>query len=495
MRDKKIFKKINGVISADITTIFLLIILFSTIYSFIGIQKHNHFQTFAWDTSFFVQALYFINKLEAPYNSLNKMNIWGDHFNIFPVVLTAIFYKLWSNPNILFITQAVVGSFSAFPLYLLTKQLLKKTKISPFGVIVFSLVVCFVYLFSVSFQAMMADEFHNEPIAALPLIFLIYFIYSRKSLGYWVSLALLMFSKEIFSLLAVPIGIYIFLVSKETKKAIITATIGAVFFYLLIARIMPALAGTRDYLHFAYGNQPDYIITKFINNPTLLFSEFFDHPKKIETIQSSLFSFGFLPLLSPQSMVLPISSLAIRFYDDSTPRLYEFNNHYAVPFIPFMAVGASFGLYRLITLLIVNKRYNPEKIWPLLAVLLLSFSLFQDFYYHGAINSLFKRSFYQTLPWEQDAHDLITRVPPNVTIASQNSLLPHLSQRDNFYLLPEVGDAEFIAVDLTEGPNKFSPLVSSKEMKVMINNLIREKKYNIIWQKGKSILLQQQPGY
>lgn len=471
-------------IPGDIVTLSWLILLFFLLYSFISLQKHHHFQTFAWDTSVFIQELHYLANFKEPYSSLVKMNGLGDHFQVFFLTIGIIFYKFFSRGEVIFVLQSFIATISAVPLYFLTKHNLSQTHIAEIGKRILSLTLCFIYLFSVSFQAMMADEFHNEPLVALPLLSMLYFLTRKNFLGFWISFIFVMLTKEIFSLLAIPLSVYIFFAQRKFTNALLVLLIGAAYFYMIVFQVMPKIAGTDEYLHFAEGNRPSDIFSKFRGQPEFLVTEFFNHPKKVETIISGMFSFGFLPLLSPVNLIMPTAALAIRFYDDTTPRLYEFNNHYASPFIPLMAVAASFGVVRLLSVQSIKKN------WGIVFLFLISCSLFQDFYFHGPLNSIFKKSFYEVYIWEKDTNELIQKVPEDAIIASQNSLLPHLSQRDNFYLLPEVGDAEYIPVDLEEGPNKFAPLNSALELKKIIDGLILAGRYQIIWQQNKAILLE-----
>ena len=481
----------------EITGLFLLVFLSSFIYSFINWQKHIHFQTFGWDTSVFDQQVYLASILKIPHSSLHTsfynlpvgMNALGDHFHPLVLIIGGFLYRIWADPRMLFILQSVVVSLSAIPFYLLSKHVIQRTKIPAIGTISIGFALSSMYLFSVAFQAMVLDEFHDDVLVTLPLLYMLYFLVRKKYNLYWIAYIFVLLTKEEYGLLGIPIGLYIVITQKNVKHAILTAFIGITTFYLLLFHIMPSLAGNIEYPHFLSENKPSVVIQKMMQNPALFITKFFDHPAKIKTLKTSLFSYGALPLFSPTNLLLPASSLAIRFYDDTTPRRYEFNNHYASPFIPFFAVGSIFGLYNLMHVLIRKKWINLKTIWIPITAFLFCITAMQNLQLHGPINSLFKKSFYQTNNWEYDTYELIKRVPPNVTIASNNSLLAHLSQRESFYLLPEIGNAPYIAVDLHTGPNKHAPL-SSDATRTLINALVEENSYQIVWQKNDALLLE-----
>ena len=121
---------------------------------------------------------------------------------------------------------------------------------------------------------------------------------------------------------------------------------------------------------------------------------------------------------------------------------------------------------------------------------ILTVSVTQNLIFHGPINSLFKKQFYENYDWEEDVNNLIQITPKKGVISANNSLLPHLSQRENFMLFPKIKDAQYIAIDLSEGPNKFAP-ISYEESKLLIDNLIIRQEYKVIWRKNQAILLEQ----
>jgi len=464
----------------------ILILGMTVLYAFISIQKHYHFQTFGWDTAVFDQQIYFLSHFRAPYSSLMRMNDLGDHFQLITIGLGAISYWIWQNANTLFIIQALAGCFSAYPLYLISQYLLGKTKLGEQKIGILSLIISFSYLLAVPFQSMLVDEFHNEPIILAPLIFVIYFALKKDWLGYWISFLITILNKEMIGFIGLPLAIITYLKTRNIRHSLATLIVGVGTSLLLLFYIMPKISGTSRYVHFGEGNNPSHLTSKFFGQPYSFITEMVNTPVKRHTIYASLFSFGFIPLLAPTELILPVFSLAIRFYDDSSIRLHAFNNHYAAPFFPLLAVCFVFGIYKLAKWLENNG--HLEKYWWTIGLYMLIFTTGQNYVFHGPINSLFKPSFYAVQQWEKDAHALIAQVPKTGVIASQNSLLPHLSQRDDFYLLPEIGAAEYIVVDLADGPNKFSPLTQAETV-VMIKDLLEQKKFEIIWQANQSMLL------
>jgi len=286
--------------------------------------------------------------------------------------------------------------------------------------------------------------------------------------------------KEEFGLLAVAIGLVIILRKISLKHGLATILIGAATFYLLLEVVMPWYSRTPRYAHYSDTNSLSIMTNQIIRQPWLPFTTVVDHPQKLHTLYTSAVSFGFLILAAPPVFFLPIlESLVIRFIDPTVTLRFSFNNHYNGPLIPLLAIAAIYALKRLST--------RVPAIY--LAIWVVGFTLLQNVIFHGPINSVLKPQFWQIQSWQQHAHELIRQVPKYASLATQNSLLPHLDQRPEFYLLPEIGSADYIAVDLYPGPNKIYNQTSA-ELEAQLDELIATNQYRVIWQRHQALLLQ-----
>src|SRR3989344_6701137 len=107
--------------------IFSLILIFWLIYSFISIIKHNHYQTFTWDTGFFDQLLWKLSEFKEPVSSFSNLHVFGDHFQ-FILLLFVPLYWLPQSLNLLFIVHAFIAVISSLPVYLISLKV-NKSKI------------------------------------------------------------------------------------------------------------------------------------------------------------------------------------------------------------------------------------------------------------------------------------------------------------------------------------------------------------------------------
>lgn len=84
----------------------------------------------------------------------------------------------------------------------------------------------------------------------------------------------------------------------------------------------------------------------------------------------------------------------------------------------------------------VLTRLRSRKI-PVERVVLLVFisAALQQYIFHFPLNKLVKREFWQTEQWMIDNREMIQTIPESYSLATQQSLAPHLTHRNELYLM------------------------------------------------------------
>ncbi len=470
-------------LSIDKKILFLFLIFCSIIYSFIAVTSHNHFQTFGWDLGFFDQLIWKASQGIFPLSTLNNVNILANHFS--PILFFYVpFYWLWSDPRALLISQAFLVVFAAWPLYLLAYY---KTKN-----IFFSFAIIFSYVFFIGTQWSILNEFHETTIVPLFLSLIFLGLEKKKLLMFWIAMIGLFLVKEEFMLLISSLGLTIFWYFKRRKMGIFLTVFPLIFFFFLTGFFMPVISEKGVYQHehlSSIAKSPQDFIFKIVTDPIFAGKSLVTPPEKIKTLILSLLSFAILPIFAPLGILLPlIEQFLVRFLYTGPQYTYWQNvNHHAAPVAILLPIASIYGALFLERKL----KFSKKKFFAFLALILLVATISQDIILKAPIHSIFKKSFYETLPWMRDNNQILLeakRIPSDIPIATQNSMFPHLSQREKIYLLPEVKDAEFLVVDFHNGPNKYAPL-SQVEMVNFINRLINSGQFEVIKQIGEAILL------
>lgn len=255
---------------------------------------------------------------------------------------------------------------------------------------------------------------------------------------------------------------------------------------------MPHLSAQGTYSHFdfgAAGYTPMDVVKKSITEPLFAVNSMIYPNVKIQTVFSSFFAFGFVPFLSPLFLIPIFGNFASRFIYAGPQFTKWLNvNHHAAPLGILLSVATIYAAMTIASVIQKKSKINVQTSLNIIAVYLLVISLLQDFILHGPINSILKSQLYQKAPWMDNNYEILSRVPNDIPIAAQNSMVPHLSERQKIYLLPEIKDAEYIVLDLHDGPNKFSPLSLSQTINLK-DQLISNKQFSIIYQRGEALVL------
>ncbi len=477
----EIIKKVKSIKYFDLYLLILLLILAVSIYSFMAITLHNHFLTFGLDLGNFDEILWKISKGKFAYSGVGCNWLIEDHFQ--PILfLVAPLFWIWDNVRVILIYQSFAMILAGLPLYLLAKKITKQ--------VVFSFAVVFAYLFFIGTQFAILNEFHQITIAPL-FIAWAYYALEKKNIRYFIYAMIgLLITKEDLSLLVASIGVGLIFTKSYKKLGIATALFGIFCFFFLIYIFMPAISIKGVYDHFDFGSvgfTPVDVLKKSLTDPVFILRSMLTPAVKIKTLFQSFSSFAFLPFFSPLVYLIPlVQDFFVRFiYSGPQYTKWGLVNHHAATGAILLSIATIYAASRVHSHLMTTPKY---RFYLILSILLFISTIGNDILFHGPVNSLGKRSFYQEEKWVKDNREVITHVPPSSSLAGQNNLLPHLTHRDNIYRIPFGLNSEYMIFDLHDGPNKYSPL-NFQETKKFVNDLLNSGRYSLIYQRGDALLL------
>lgn len=458
-----------------------MIFLMGIIYSFMSVRKHYQFQTYGWDTAVFDQGIWQWSNFQFPYSSFHDLPWLGDHFHL---ILLAVVPFYWLKPGVetLVTIQAFATVLGAVPLYLLSKHLTKHY--------LFSLAIVASYLLFYSLQWHTFSGFHE--LAFLPLTFggMAYFWAIKRKKMYWFSLILTLLVKEEMGFLVAAFGLWSFINDKKRRKvAILTIICGILYSVIMIAVVMPFLAGGM-YRHTGYGMMGNTIGEVFVNilkNPLLLLRSMVDSPVKINTMFTTFWPFGFLPIFAPSTLIVALQQFLLRFMDYGKQIRWTPYFAYSLPMASIMAWGSIYGFSNIVNKVKSKKRYLAG---TFISFILLTLVIVEDLFLHAPINSIFKKQFYQNESWMDNNRKIIECVPNNVSVSAQNNLAPWLARREEIKVFPEGIGYDFIVLDMHQGldENAFH-FLGSNNTKIVAEDLIDKGYYEVFCQKGDALAL------
>jgi uncharacterized membrane protein len=256
-------------------------------------------------------------------------------------------------------------------------------------------------------------DVHSSSFAAAFLMWFIYFLDQKKSRAAILFFLLAVTSKENIALYTLTISL-LYLIRRRTKL-VLFFTISSILYLLFIYLVyFPHIVN----VNYLYANREGLLSNL---NPIYLFNT----KEKLITIFYSFLSFGFLPILNPLTLPLIFAHFTTFFVIASDlPGAQGLFGHYRVTLDPLFTWAT---VITISTFKFFNKRY--------VAVYLIFCALFVQYTLHLPLSYLSKGWFWFENPAVLSINKLITYLPANASVASQNNITPHISHRDKIYTL------------------------------------------------------------
>ncbi|MBI3984388.1 MAG: DUF2079 domain-containing protein [Candidatus Levybacteria bacterium] len=463
----KLLKKLFSSEAFIFKLLLIWVFLLSVLYSLLSVLRHIHFQSGAFDLGIYDQAIFQYANFLFPYNTIKERFILGDHLSLTLPLLSPL-YWIVKDVAILLIFQAVFITVSTIAIY----KLALIRKLSPFV----SLCISFIYSLFWGIQFAVYFDFHPIVIGVGLLSFLLYFLESKKWKLFWITLTLILLTQENMGLALASLG-FIYLFKKDYRKTALFFIFGGILVGLLSVKIVGIMSSV------GYQYWPTFDL-----NPINLLFKFFDNNDKILVWFYSFSWFSFLPLLSPPTILAVAFDLSQYFLPQK-----QFG-HMVTPFLHERAILAPIITLGLLdTLQFLNKR----KINITIVVILLVLSVvLQQFIFHFPLNKLSKSDYWISQPWMSDNKRLFSEIPQNASIATSQNLVPHLSQRNQIYLLyPRLkdlkdckscwwlefaGKPDYMVLDLRPNQWPTQLLESNENLQSAVKNMEKANKINKI---------------
>ena len=416
----------------------------SILYAVLSIQRHQLYHSFTMDLGGYDQAVYILSRFKNPASTIyNIKSLLGDHFEPILAVLSPL-YWIWSDARMILAAQAIIVALGTFPLYALAKKHLK----SDFA----GLAVAVAYLLFIGIQDAMEFDFH--PLALIPplLAYMFWFFDEKKYGRYFISVFIALLMKEVVAIYVTFFGLYA-LARKRWKVAIATIAIGVIWYILAVKLMIPWLSG-KPYGHIgAYhdlGAGPVQIIETLIIRPFYALKIMFEPGVKTVNTLALVGSFAFLPLFAPVELILILPMLGEKFLTTDRSANWIMWWHYSATIAAPLAIGAILGIKNLAA----RFKKSAAILVPGLALsvmlcsIAVSFVFYKDPPYTVPLAKVFTQKFYQKDQHLKDLDKVLAQIPRSASVATQDSILPHVSTREKIYRIhPEVFPADYVILD------------------------------------------------
>ena len=440
--------------------VYLLIVVYTTVFSYFTILKHNAFRSYAWDFGNYHQALwttlnegklfYFTPELYV----IPSGSFFGLHFS--PILFLVLpVYAIHQTPETLFVFQSFIIALGALPLYWFARDSLN-SKLVAVG---FSITY---FLYPLLHGANWFD-FHVQCFLPLFLFLAMYYLKNEKWTKYFTFIILALAIAESVPLVVLFIGFYSLWVYRKIlfttlkQKALtdrrilipfITITL-AISWFLIANWIQTTFFPINPKFSKFYravdywsvlGIQDDPIMMPFhiVLNPLKVFEALaFDAHLKLLFVALIFGSLLFLPFRS-SILLITLAWLGPALLSNRQD-YYVLGIHYPLYFIPFVFLAAVEGTKKHIptlnvarfgtlvrNLLVLGVLFSlfTSPLSPLLATMNVPVPHFSEY----RLPAITEHSL--TL------QTIVKLVPSNASVLTQNNIFPHFSDRLNAYVCP-----------------------------------------------------------
>ena len=430
--------------------VILSILLYTIIFSYFTIYKHSSFETYAWDLGIFDQSLWTtINEGKLLYHSLDLyLNPSGSFFGVhFSPILFLILpvYALWQHPETLLILQSLILSSAAFPLYLIVKRKFQNRTIG--------FVFVLTYLSYPALHGINWFDFHIQSFFPLLLFSAFHFFDKKNWKGYFLFVILALMVEEQVAIVLVFYGMYLFWTFKEevyhsiknkvfnTYELLVPLlTIVLSGSYLFIIRFIKSIFFPINSIFLIeYQALFNWSVLGIQSDPTQMPIYVLLNPEAAITALSYDFSIKFLFFLflfAPLAFLSFKSSFVLITLAwlgpallSNNPAYYTLGSQYPAYIIPFIFMSAILSLKHLSKKNLKVAIDFSKILLILIPIFVLGLSPISP--YPKFFNAEYVPS--QITEHDQILQNVLTYVPSNASVLTQNNIFPHLSHRSNVY--------------------------------------------------------------
>jgi uncharacterized membrane protein len=379
------------------------------------------------------------------------------------LILFVPFYMLFPSADTLAVLQTFAISAGAFAVYLLAREKIE----NPFAWVVFPLV----YLVYPTIQFVNMSPFQPRAFALAFLLFAFYCLEKKRFWPFLVLCLLAMGTRTDVSLLVAMFGLYALLTRKPWRFSAVPLVIGGVYFLVALFYIVPsftsaaALAATGNgqwsgetgnsllAYYGQFGHSGGEIVKNIILNPVHTLQVMFTL-SKIKYLLILLLPLGFLPLLGPKALVLPVPSLMLNLLTDRSSQI-DIKSHYQTLIVVGLVIAAVIGFSNLEKLVPRLRRRIAEtnlvRVSSLAVLVLLVIGLGANLAMHNPVLSLVK--FHESPQRVAAANELIAMIPKDAPVAATSFVAPRLLPRRYIYNFPSApfsapySNAQYIMAD------------------------------------------------
>ena len=437
----------------DRTVLLSLIVPFFILSLTIGLSYHWGYLSTLLDVGTYDQAVWGTLSGDAFLNTSvfqKAVNFLGFHFQPILIVFVPLYY-ITPRVEWLILCQSIALSLTAWPIYLLARQLGATALSASFWVIMF---YANPFLLNT-----LPWVFHPETLV-VPFIALAFWAIERKKFRLLlISCGMIMLCKEHFGVMVIGYGFLWGLRNKNWWQSVALIAGGAIYSVVVFAVIMPALSPTGEHVMLSsdlgqisrYGwlgksfsdifvtltTRPIYVVQTLWKMGSFPYMFFL------------LLSLLLFPLAAPEFLIVGLADLAANVLS-ANPMPRSVFAYHSVTLIPVLLTAAMYGAKRFSVL---QQKYSFSKLsfLPLVFILVAGYA-FAPLPLPGASNLWAPKHFLN--PPDPTLAVVKEKIGATASLSVQANIGAHFSQRRDIYQFPDQLDNVDKAVLRLDSPTE-----------------------------------------
>lgn len=439
--------------------------IFAVLYAAIGLVRHWHFGSSAYDLGLFDQMVWHLGRFEAPASTIHGLsNMFGDHFSPIHVLYVPLSW-LWPSASSLIVTQAVFLAASIVPVWIFLERRLPARP---------ALLLALAYGCFWGLQRAAQFDVHEFAFAPLLIAVMLLGVDNAGRGTPWPlfltgGIGLCLVKEDMIPLVVAAALLLAWRGDAAVRRqALRLAGIALVVFFAVVRVVIPAL---NDQHAWAVGSA----FGDIVKHPLTFFSRLVSPSMKLQTAAMWLLPFLGLPLLSSYGLLL--IPLALERFLSSSVNHWGTSFHYTAPLAPILAMAAGDALGRL-----------RSRATTIAAVCLVLCAVLPG---RLPMWRVFSPSFYAAPPFAEAAAHAVALIPADASVVAQSAIAPHLTRRQNIYMLRTDGpganaDADFVVAAAADLPSW--PLGSADDVRKQLSMYVRRGYTTVFEEQGWVVL-------
>ncbi|MCL5736956.1 MAG: DUF2079 domain-containing protein [Actinobacteria bacterium] len=397
------------------------VFLYIAFYLTWGIRDYNNFGTYGFDFGIHDQAIWLLSRGHSPFVTISGSNYFGDHLHWIVFALVPL-YWIFSSGQVLLVVQVLALGLAAVPAFLVARLKLRNEWLA--------CGIAWIYILNPYIGWANSDQFHPD-VFEVALVFLAFlFVLCGRWRLFIVMIVLMMFVKEDVPLLALGIGVWV-AVLYNRRAGTAAALLSLLWAFINFRFLLPMLSGTGSLAEYVkmHGNRIPFggvkgFASTFFTKPWKVVSAAFGPGRPTYYLQ--VFGpLGFLPLLSPSTLVAVILPLAANGLSTFAYQ-HMLKYHYGTLVVPALLVAAVFGIANL-----------PLRVRKILVGLMLVTSAV-GLWLWGPVPHSRDPGIWENAPpaYARAVHDAIEMIPAEAVVSADYHLVTHVDHRVEVYEFP-----------------------------------------------------------